>query len=72
MTRPIDQSDVIPRKDVISIIKFKVESRLEEEKLVLGWIIDTRSLSLALPIEKYGTSYQSSNQKRSIQKLWNH
>ncbi len=32
--------------------KFKVEGRLEEVKKVLGWILNTRSLTLSLPHDK--------------------
>jgi hypothetical protein len=33
--------------------KFLAEGRMEESKQILGWIINTRSLTLALPTEKH-------------------
>jgi len=38
LARPLNASDVIPRKDIILLKKFKAEGRLEEVKKVLGWI----------------------------------
>jgi hypothetical protein len=53
LSRPVDNSDAIPRKDIISTKKFKAEGRLEETKKVLGWILNTRSLQISLPTEKF-------------------
>lgn len=50
--RPTDSHDIIPRKDIISMKKFRAEGRLEEIKTVLGWVLNTRSLRLSLPPEK--------------------
>jgi hypothetical protein len=47
LARPLNASDVIPRKDIILLKKFK------EVKKALGWILNTRSLQLSLPSEKY-------------------
>jgi hypothetical protein len=52
MARPTDSADIIPRKHIISMKKFQAEGQLEEEKKVLGWILNTRSLKLSLPIDK--------------------
>jgi hypothetical protein len=53
IARPTEDLDVIPRKDIILMKKFKVEGRLEEEvKKVLGWILNTRTLTLSLPHDK--------------------
>jgi hypothetical protein len=53
LARPLDPNDEIPRNDIISIKKFKAEARLEETKLVLGWILNTRSLQISLPLDKH-------------------
>jgi hypothetical protein len=53
IARPLLNSDVIPRKDIISLKKFEAEGRLEEVKKILGWIINTRSLSISLPDDKF-------------------
>jgi hypothetical protein len=52
LARPLDQMDVIPRKDIVSLKKFQAEGRLEEVKLVLGWIINTRTLTIQLSEDK--------------------
>jgi hypothetical protein len=53
LARPLDPSDQLPRKDIISLKKIAVEGQLEETKLILGWIINTRSLSISLPKDKF-------------------
>jgi hypothetical protein len=53
IARPLVDSDVIPRKDIISLKKFEAKGRLEEVKKILGWIINTRSLSITLPDDKF-------------------
>jgi hypothetical protein len=50
--RPASDQDFLPRKDIISLKKLKVEGRLEETKMVLGWQINTRSLLISLPDSK--------------------
>jgi hypothetical protein len=52
-TRPLDANDEIPRNDIISLKKFQAEARLEETKTVLGWVLNTRTLQISLPIDKY-------------------
>jgi hypothetical protein len=51
--RPVDDSDILPRKDIIYMKKFQAEGRLEEVKKVLGWTMNTRSLTLSLPPDKH-------------------
>jgi hypothetical protein len=53
LSRPVDENDIIPRKDIISTKKFKAESRMEEQKTVLGWVLNTRTLSIHLPHETF-------------------
>jgi len=52
LSRPEDPNDIIPRRDIISMKKFKAEGRLEEVKKVLGWDLNTRSMKLSLPADK--------------------
>jgi hypothetical protein len=53
LSRPLDPLDTIPRKDIISRKKYAAEGRMEETKLVLGWLLNSRSLSISLPSDKY-------------------
>ncbi len=52
LARPLDEDDILPRKDIILLKKFKAEGRLEEVKTVLGWIINTRTLTISLSDDK--------------------
>jgi hypothetical protein len=53
LCRPIDPLDEIPRREIISKKKFLAEGRPSELKTVLGWVLNTRSLRLYLPDDKY-------------------
>ncbi len=53
LARPLDHSDKIPRKDIISLKKFAAESSMEETRIVLGWLLNTRSLMISLPSDKH-------------------
>lgn len=53
LSRPLSSSDVIHRKDIISMKKYAAEGRMEEQKTVLGWIINTRTLRISLPPHKH-------------------
>ncbi len=53
ISRAADSLDPIPRKDIISLKKLLAEGRMEEMKSVLGWEINTRSLSISLPSDKH-------------------
>jgi hypothetical protein len=53
IARPVDSRDILPRVDIISAKKLKAEGTFEEIKTVLGWVINTRSLSISLPPEKH-------------------
>jgi hypothetical protein len=50
---PLDPLDEIPREEIISLKKFSAEGRPSELKTVLGWIINSRSLSISLPMDKH-------------------
>jgi hypothetical protein len=52
LSRPLNPSDIISRRDIISTKKYKAEGRMEEVKTVLGWIINTRTLKISLPSHK--------------------
>jgi len=53
ISQPLDASNVSPWKDIISMKKYKAEGRLEETKKVLRWIINTGSLRISLPDDKF-------------------
>jgi len=48
ISRPLSNSDVIPRKDIISLKKLSADGQLSEVKTVLGWTINTRQLTISL------------------------
>jgi hypothetical protein len=51
--RPFDPSDPIKRLDLASITKLIAEARLEETKILLGWKLDMRSLTVSLTFKKF-------------------
>jgi hypothetical protein len=53
LSRPLDETDHIPRRNILAMKKFIAEGKQEERKIVLGWLIDTRSLTISLPTDKY-------------------
>jgi hypothetical protein len=53
MSQPLDNTDDIPRVDIISSKKLQAEGTFEEVKIVLGWVVNTRSLVISLPSDKY-------------------
>jgi hypothetical protein len=53
ITCPLNHLDEIPRNDIISMKKFEAEGKMEEVKIVLGWQINTRSLTISLPPDKH-------------------
>jgi len=52
LARPNSDTDVIPRKDIISLKKLRAEGQLSEIKTVLGWELNTRRLLISLPSHK--------------------
>jgi len=50
--RPLDQSDPLPRDDNISIKKLRGEGTPSEQKVMLGWLLDTTKMRIYLPIDK--------------------
>jgi hypothetical protein len=53
IANPPDLSESIPRNFIISMKKFIAEGKMEESKTILGWVINTRSLIISLPVDKY-------------------
>jgi hypothetical protein len=53
--RPHDPSrqESFPRDHILPIPKFLAEAKPSERKVILGWIVDTRKLSVALPQDKF-------------------
>jgi len=49
----LDNTNDIPRVDIISSKKLQAEGTFEEVKIVLGWIVNTRSLLISLPSDKH-------------------
>jgi len=53
IARPLNPADSLPRKDIISLKKFSAEGRMEETKILLGWLVNTRTLTISLPEGKH-------------------
>ena len=53
LDRPTNDEDPITRVDLVSLSKLTAEATLEEQKVLLGWKLDTRSLSISLPPDKH-------------------
>jgi hypothetical protein len=53
ITRPLLESEPLPRNSMISEKKFMAKAAFEESKTILGWIINTRSFTIHLPENKF-------------------
>jgi len=53
LCRPTDPSEPIAREDCLSLGKLAEEGKLSERFTVLGWDINTRCLTIALPKKKF-------------------
>ena len=51
--RPLDKVEHLLRNLAISASKLQAEGRLEETKTLLGWLYNTRQLSISLPTNKF-------------------
>ena len=40
--RPVNENDPLPREDVLSLRKLTGEGKLEEVKVILDWMVDSR------------------------------
>jgi hypothetical protein len=52
-SRRVDAGKPIPRHNMAALHKLFAEGRLEEIKMILGWLWDFRRLIISLPIEKF-------------------
>jgi len=50
--RPLDKNEKILREDCVSLGKLEEEGTLSEEPTILGWKLNTRLLTIALPMKK--------------------
>ena len=50
--RPTNEADADPRNPIINFTKHAAEGKLEERKVVLGWLIDSRRFRVFLTPEK--------------------
>lgn len=53
ITRPVQNIEMAPRDKSIQQTKLEGEGTPDEQKVILGWLIDTRTLKIHLPIEKH-------------------
>jgi hypothetical protein len=52
LCQPVDERESVIRDDCLSLGKFKEEGTLSEVPTILGWVINTRALAIALPQRK--------------------
>lgn len=50
--RPVNEQDPLVREDVLSLRKLLGEGKLEEVKIILGWIVDSRRFIVKLTNDK--------------------
>jgi hypothetical protein len=53
LCRPISENEPIQRDDCLSLAKLAEEGTLSETALILGWTVNTRSLTISLPLDKF-------------------
>ena len=53
MCRPLDHNEPLSQEDCLSFSKLMEEGSLSESFTILGWDINTRNLTMALPANKY-------------------
>ena len=51
--RPVTDSESLSREDLMSLKKFVAEALPNERKTILGWLINTRVFTVALPPDKF-------------------
>jgi len=49
----MDSTDQIPRAGIIPLKRFQAEGIQTVTKIVLGWLINTKSLQISLPGQNY-------------------
>ena len=72
--RPVDPKEPIQRDDCLSLGKLNEEGFLSETPVILGWLINTRTLTIHLPEKKFKTwntdlSEMISSKKSTFQEL---
>ena len=50
--RPLGKNEYIKRNTILKLSKLLAEGRLEEIKIVLCWLINTRTFKIHIPEEK--------------------
>ena len=53
VARPLQTDEPIPRVGMIAIAKLLAEGAMEETKVILGWLFDTRRLTISLTEHKF-------------------
>ena len=51
--RPVSDSESLNREDLLSLKKFVAEALPTEKKIILGWLVDTRTFTVSLPPDKF-------------------
>jgi len=51
--RPVDESEPVPRDDLLAINKLLSDGSPSEIKIVLGWVVNTRLFTISLPDNKF-------------------
>lgn len=53
ISRPVSNTEPLPRPPMLEADKLQAEGGPSEQKLILGWLLDTRRLTISLPLNKY-------------------
>jgi hypothetical protein len=53
LCRPVHPDEAEYRETTLSLKKFRAEATPDEQKLILGWVLDTRCLLVLLPDDKF-------------------
>jgi hypothetical protein len=72
LCRPLDPNEPIYREDCLSLEKLAEEGSMSEVLIILGWQINTRALTLALPNKKFTLWQQDLSQVLTNKKLSMH
>ena len=53
--RPVEAGtpESLPRDSLIAVSKFLAEAKASEAKVILGWLVNTRSMTVSLPSDKH-------------------
>ena len=53
VSKSLSQKELVPRDEMIEPLNAKAEGALEEIKVVLGWVYNTRTFCVSLPEPKF-------------------